>query len=421
MKKTTLALSILSTFVVTSQLHAASLKQNDITHLISVKPIKSVKITQPSAPIKKIITPSMDNLVIADVPQGFIEQKPVHFSQRISATNQISLQTPGYQAVSDEYWFEVTGEQLNNGIDLAVSTPGALIRLSGKHVKGQFSPAAITINPEQIEVLKGNNALTQAIEQTVSQEALATANIFPNSSAIKLNKAIGKGDFKLKVKQKLMANQRYIVNVKEKGSEHKLNLALPKQSYIQGEKLSFSSAIQNNSGTISNVTNNAYIKMPSGEKQAVNFTQSKGQYQLEVPTSLTEAKRGELYELHIESKGHDNGLTIRRNAKVAFAIAKPTARLEGELTIKSSGANTNLIVASEGRYEISGLLYGSDKTGKQIPMMLSRSAYYLTPGEHNIELRFDNTIMKTSGLSAPYSLKNIRLIDQSRLAVIQTL
>ncbi len=427
MKKTTLALSILSTLIAATQVQAVSLKGNDISGMVAAKAVKTIKPAapiksiKPSAPIKKIIAPSTGDLVIADLPDGFIEKKAVHFSQKISPNSHIALQQQGYEAVSDEYWFEVTGEQLNSGVDLAITTPGALIRLSGKKVKGEFAPAAIAIDPEQIELSKGNNTLSQAIEQTVSQEALATANIFPNSSAIKLNKAIGKGDFKLKVKQKLAANQRYIVNVKEKGSEHKLNLALPKQSYIQGETVSFDAAISNSKGALANVTNHAYVKMPSGEKRTVNFTQVNGKYQVAVPNSLLATKRGELYELHIESKANDNGLTIRRNAKVAFAVAKPTARIQGELTMRSSGATVSLEVASEGRYEVSGLVYGTDSTGKQVPMMLSRSAYYLTPGEHNIELRFDNNIMKNSGLNAPYTLKNIRLMDQSRMALIQNL
>ena len=425
MKKTTLALTLLSTFAITTQAYSASNDSNSITLKNSAAkqlpvPIKSIDPIQVKAPIK-IKAPINTDLAIVDLPDGFIEKKAVHFSQKISADSQIASQPQGYKAVSDEYWFEVTGEQLNNGVDLAISTPGALIRLSGKQVKGQFAPAAIAIDPDQIELSIGNRSLSQAIEQTVSQQALATANIFPNSSAIKLNKAIGKGDFKLKVKQRLAANQRYIINVKEKGSEHKLNLALPKQSYIQGETVSFDATMTSNKGAIGQVNNHAYVKMPSGEKRPVNFVQANGKYQIAIPNSLIASKRGELYELHLESKANDNGLTVRRNAKVAFAVAQPTARIQSDLIMQASAAKVTLTVASEGRYEISGLVYGTDISGKQVPMMLSRSAYYLTPGEHNIELRFDNNIMKNSGLKAPYTVKNIRLMDQSRMALIQTL
>ncbi|WP_293746606.1 DUF4785 domain-containing protein [uncultured Paraglaciecola sp.] len=424
MKKITITLGILSTTFVASQVLATPSQSNNVDNFETIrmaKPSNQILAIKPATPLKTMIAVQTGDLSSIDLPDGFIETKAVHFSQKIPPSSQIALEPQGYQAESDEYWFEVTGKQLNKGVELAISSPGALIRLSGKHVKGQFAPAAKAIDPAQIEVSQGNKRLSKAIQQTVSQEALATANIFPNSSAIKLNKKIGTGDFKLKVKQNLIADQRYIVNVKEKGSQHKLNLALPKQSYMQGESVNFTAAISSKKGDVANVANHAFVKMPSGEKQAVSFTQVNDQYQVDVPTSFLTAKRGELYELQIESKANDNGLTIRRNAKVAFSLAQPTARMQGELAMYSTKAKVNLDVASEGRYEISGLVFGTDRRGKQVPMMLSQSAYYLKPGQHDIELHFDSKIMQNSGLTAPYALKNVRLKDQSRMTIIQTL
>jgi uncharacterized protein DUF4785/uncharacterized protein DUF4784 len=372
--------------------------------------------------VTKIPSPPINaDLVNLDLPDYDIEQQAVHFSQKVSPTSQLSFQAQGFNSVSDEYWLEATGQQLNSGIALAISNPGALIRLSGKRVNGKFSNTDLAIDPSNVELFKNKKSLPQAFKQTVSQQQFATANIFPNSSAMRLDKSIGKGDFTLRVKQKLNATQRYMVNVKEKNAEHKLHLSIAKQSYIAGESVNFNSFISNKSGKVALVKNKAFIKMPSGEKQAVNFTQKNGKSQVKIPTSLTATKRGELYELSIESQAFDQGTKIRRNAKVAFAVAQPTARIQGELSVNATAANVNLNVASEGRYEISALVYGTAKNGIKTAIMLSRSAYFLAPGEHNVQLKFDQKILKASGLQAPYSVEQLRLMDQSRMALLQQL
>jgi len=382
-------------------------------------------------------TPQQADLVSIAVPDDKIEQQAVHFSQKIPSNSQLSLQAKAYEAVSDEYWLEVTGEQLNKGLELAVSHPGALIRLSAKQVKNGASAFDLAIDPSKVQLLKNKQALAKPFKQTISQQQLATANIFPNSSAMQLDSSMGKGTFTLQVNQQLNAKQHYMVNVKEKNSPYKLHLSIGKQSYLAGEKITLdsyvnglqSSSIKNspNSAVNSQVThlakvaNSAYIKTPSGEKFTVNLQKHNGKFQVQVPSSTLPAKRGALYELYVSSQANDQGVNIRRNAKVAFAIAQPTARMHGNYSVSDNAAKVNLNVASEGRYEVSALVYGSNENGVETPIMLSRSAYYLQPGEQAVVLKFDQKILAASGLKAPYTVKQLRLMDQSRMALLQQL
>ena len=380
------------------------------------------------------------DLVELNVPDIAIEKETVHFSQRIASNKPISFKAKGYTSISDEYWFETTGKQLKAGVELAISTPGALVRLSGKQAKGKYSTQTKGIDPNSVQLFKNNKKLSAPFSQKVSQQEFATANIFPNSSAMKLNSKLGKGAFTLKVNDYLDDNQRYLVNVKEKNAEHKLHLSLAKQSYMQGQKISFTSQLKTTSTNKAMLTQGrpvAYIKTPSGERKPLNFTENGNQFQFTVPTNLTPAKRGQLFELHVETENNTKGLKVKRNAKVAFAVAQPTARIETvaklnydsitvskddaalQKTLAPSFVDINLQVASEGRYEVSAMIYGSTGKKLSVPFMLSRSAYYLTPGEHTVKLQLDTNIIKNSGLKAPYIVKNVRLMDQSRMALLQ--
>ena len=359
------------------------------------------------------------DLISLNAPIQAVEQHTVHFSQAISPNLQLATDKQGYETQSDEYWFEVTGKELNEGIALDISQPGALIRLSGKNSPDDILLNDGTIDPMDIELYQGKNKLSSPFKQTVSQQQLATANIFPNSSAVKLDKAMGKGQFQLRVKSKLSSNQRYIINVKEKNSPHKLQLSTERMSYISGEQVHLEAKFKHSDGLIPGARHQAFIKMPSGEKHPVILAETDSGYRVNVPESMEEQRPGLLYELHLESQVSDKGLHIRRNAKFAFALAQPTAKMAQEISVNPDNAKVSLTIASEGRYEISGLVYGTNKEGKSQPFMLSRSAYYLPAGDHQVALEFDKSIMASAGLAAPYKVKNIRLMDQSRMALLQ--
>lgn len=378
------------------------------------------------------------DLVELNVPDVSIEKETVHFSQRISTDTPISFKAKSYTSISDEYWFEATGKQLKAGIELAISTPGALVRLSGKQSKNEYSTQNNAIDPNTVQLFKNDKMLSAPFTQKVSQQEFATANIFPNSSAMKLSSKLGKGVFTLKVNDNLDDKQHYVVNVKEKNAEHKLHLSLAKQSYMEGEKINFTSQLKATSTNIVTLTQNiplAYIKMPFGEREPLIFTKKGDLFQFTLPTDLATTKRGQLFELYVETENNANGLKVKRNAKVAFAIAQPTARIKtvakpnqesiiasidnAKKILVPSFVDINLLVASEGRYEVSAMIYGSTGKKLNLPFMLSRSAYYLTPGEHTVKLQLDNNIIKNSGLKAPYTVKNVRLMDQSRMALLQ--
>lgn len=365
------------------------------------------------------LKPTSEMLVKVPVPQYHIEKQAIHFSQAIANTARLTPDNHQYTSVSDEFWMEVSGKQLNQGIDLHVSQPESLIRLSAKRAAGEWLPDDHAIDPQSLELIKDQQSIKKAFSSKVTREQLAEANIFPNSSAVKISKDAGIGKFKLRVSKTLNDNQKYLINVKEKGSPYQQTLTMPQQTFLPNQDISFSVTLNKHEQSVVKTQHKAFIKTTSGFKQAVSFTNKQGQLQVKLPSQLPEISRGELYELHIESQGKDGSATIKRNGKIAFAVAIPTARMINDISANKQQALVGLEIASDGRYEVSGIIYGQDKNNKFKPLMHSASAYYLEAGLHQVALKFDPELFKNSSLKAPYELRNMRLKDQSRLSVLQ--
>lgn len=362
------------------------------------------------------------NLVSIPVPDHKIEQESLHFSQPITENSLSPFVSQRYVNASDEYWMEVSGKELNSGLALNISQPGALIRLSGKANLENKGLQAMSIDPETIELRKDAELLASPFSSKVTKEQLATANIFPNSSAVKLNKDVGKGTFQLRVTQSLNSEDRFMLNVKEKGSPYQLAYSAPAQALLANQEFTFDMSMNKSSKSLGGVTHNTFIKSPSGEVQAVAYQVSGDKYSITLPDSFSNdasASLGGLYELHIVSQARDANLNVNRNGKIAFAIAQPTARMTGEVNVGNEQALVGLDVASEGRYEISAIVSGLTKQGKSKQVMLSRSAHYLQPGLQNVQLKFDTAILEQANVIAPYKVSQLRLVDQSRMSLLE--
>jgi len=355
------------------------------------------------------------------LPEKRIDKATVHFSSPISQTLLADSNQSKYLDVSDEYWLEVTGEDLNKGVPINISAKNALIRISGK--KRSIHDNTQHILPDVVQLFHHSNVVHSPFKSTVSAEQLATANMFPNSSALTLSDKLAAGKYKIAVNQSLLKDERFIINVKEKHSPYKAVMELDKQSYFEGDVIPFKISLKNEHNL--NTTNaeqkakqlrKATIKYPTGEAQTVSINYGKQGLFIKVPESTAEEHiPGALHELHIQTTSYLAGKEIMRNNKIAFAYTKPTAEFVNAPKVDSDGATFEINVASEGRYEVSAVVSGNRQGEGNKAVMLSRSAYYLTPGQHELTLKFDKTILSSANVTPPYQLSNVRLFDQSRL------
>jgi hypothetical protein len=123
----------------------------------------------------------------------------------------------------------------------------------------------------------------------------------------------------------------------------------------------------------------------------------------------------------VRFEGSVNGRALARDARTAFACSVPSARLAREVRIVQGDglqATFGVELASAGRYEVRGILYGTDATGVLRPLAAGYSARWFE-GSGALTLAFDAALLKASGLVAPFELRDVRLYDQGRMGLLQ--
>ena len=75
-------------------------------------------------------------------------------------------------------------------------------------------------------------------------------------------------------------------------------------------------------------------------------------------------------------------------------------------------------VASAGRYAATALLYGRNREGQLQPIAVGQTGDQLGPGRRALALRFDAATIAGAGLSGPFELRDVRVVDQGRMFVV---
>ena len=121
------------------------------------------------------------------------------------------------------------------------------------------------------------------------------------------------------------------------------------------------------------------------------------------------------------------GRPFERWATTAFGVAVPTAGFSGGVTVASGDVSAEMVfdveVASAGRYAVQGLVYGTDPTtGELRPASRFESAAWLAPGAGSnpqASLGADIDFCHLANLAPPFEIHDLRLVDQSRMTVVQ--
>jgi hypothetical protein len=339
------------------------------------------------------------------------------FSFALQPQALLTINTEAVTSQSDEYWFTVTGEQLNAGVDVHTTVAGALIKISrqGKNSK--------VLDSTSLKLHSANKPHLNLAANVIKEDDLKATGVFANASAIKMDKAVKPGSFKLSYSGALAADNQFVVHVKEKHSTNKLTLSTQKQHYLQGEALSFDALMTSKNDTLAMQVVDAFILSPSGKKMMVPTKQlANGSTQVLAAqfakNDAIEAPINGLHELHVNGMASINGQQVHRTAKIAFALAPQTASLQQNSAGKVNGQQTQfaLNVVEAGRFEVRGILYGHDVNGQLKPIMETHSARNLSAGKQSISMAFDQKILAKSGLAAPYEVKHVRLYDQTRMS-----
>ncbi len=195
-------------------------------------------------------------------------------------------------------------------------------------------------------------------------------------------------------------------------------------SYFQGDTIRFDGAFE---GEIESVrVESARMRAPNGtiiDVPVANTGDIRLTGSAEVPENVS-LRPGELMELEVQTVARTAaGDEVRRTAKTAFAIGTRTAALRQELpaleqTDQGITVPVEIEVGSQGRFAVTGILYGTDADGEMQAFLGCQTATMLEPGTQTLNLTFSAEDLESEDLSAPYEVRNLRLQDQSRMFLL---
>ena len=331
---------------------------------------------------------------------------------------------------SDEYWLNVTGAELNAGVQLNLSQAGSLVRIAPR---GDVSTGALmhadAVAPERVQIQRigqtpqGKNASPQATESLVkslvSADALASAGLADDSSALQMSEKATAGAYRLQVSQPLVAKANYLVNVKEKGSPYQLSIKAPSAIAADAQTVGVKLALSQSDNQFAP---QAKLKQADGTEQALAMVKQGDEWQALVPADLPLASSNAgLSEIEVTVQTQVDGRPVQRTVKTAFKSYVNSASIKPEvLTVWDKGVpnqvNFELDIAEAGRFGLSGVLTGTNAEGQKVAIMRTQAATWLTPESPKLKLMFDPTLIQASGLQPPFELNELELQDQGQMA-----
>jgi hypothetical protein len=348
-----------------------------------------------------------------------VAREPVSFSWSSRAA--VAAPQP-FVATSREAYFTVTGAELAEGVALPVTAPRALVRLQ------PVGEASIreneAIHPSALIIVDGAGrelAAGEGMEMLVSADRLAKADIpfASGTSAFRLSAEVGSGPLRMRA-QGLSADQRYLVNVVEPDSPLALAMQAGAPAYLQGEQVTvFAQLTHQGAATPARI--DATLMSPAGRSYPLVFkADGAGRMAATVTPEVTDAAAPGLCEVQANVKATVQGRPALRSARFAVPVALPTAKLTRTADLAGTGnalaVRLGVEAASAGRYEVRGVLYGT-VNGTLQPLGVGNAAQWVEPGQATIELPFDAALLAAS--KGPYELRDLQLLDQGRLAVLQ--
>lgn len=338
-------------------------------------------------------------------PAGQFERAPVSFSWALDPSR--SLSTPdAHVAESRESWQTVEGAELARGIDLALTAPGAMIRVSPARDSAPLKPADIHVQ---------SNGKAARLEQAAGAAELKAAgmDVDPGTTVVKLAREHAGGRYQLRADG---ARGRYVVHVFEPDSDLVLHARADRSHALNGESIAVEIAVTRGHHGV-DTRAEALLVAPDGSSRPVPVGRNRnGNLSARVKLPASASNANGLWELQVFA----NADGVPRDARTAFAVAKPTARFKGDYAFNTQLLRVALPVetGSVGRYEARGTLYASAPDRVLRPVAQAHAAAWFARGDGILVLDFDRAHVP-AGYGAPFEVRQLELHDQTRLAPLE--
>jgi hypothetical protein len=354
----------------------------------------------------------------APMPDATVERAPVRFAWALDPTRALSAPAP-FVALSRSYWDTVDAATLQRGLELPLTAPDAVIQVSP--VQG-----ARALEVEQLQVRDPSGAM--ALDKLVDAQQLRAAGmgVGEGSAMARTGASTAVGTYRLQAPQ---AQGRYVVQVLEPNSPIALTLQADRQQVLAGGSVLLNARLQHDGGNAARAAGRsaartlpaggeALLVAPDGRSWPVPLVAGKDglRAQVTIPGDVGQAQG--LWELQafVTAQG------VQRDAKVAFAVARPTARFSGQVEVDTARRQVRLPlqIGAPGRYEARGTLHATGPDGRLHPVAQAHSAaWFDAAGAGELLLAFD-TVALPGGYGAPFELRDLQLQDQGRMAPIES-
>jgi len=349
-----------------------------------------------------------------DAPIINDNREPVVFSYPIGADQVLDFSPPVHTEKSRQYWLDSTGDKLATGVKLPLTGGETVIRISPLS-----AGKAVSLNAGQVQLQAGGKVVPLDVFAD-AQSVKRTGVPFPaNTVAFKAHLPPGKAVLKV---TGLGDKVPVVVHVFEPESSQVLELATSKATFSANEAIQVIAAVRDGQST-QDARWQGYISLPDGRVAGeLKFTRrADGRFQASLPVSELTGLANGLWTAHVFAANDK----VMRDAQTAFAVNLPVAGFTGRLEARldktgSPQVRIGINVAREGRFEVSGILFGHDANGKAEPFAVAQSAAWLPSGKQSLDLPIDAGLLASSGLKAPFEIRQVQLKDQSRLAPVQT-
>lgn len=351
-------------------------------------------------------------LVALPPPSAQIERKPVSFAWKLDPAQGLAAPAP-HVAQSREYWDTVDAADLDRGVQLKMSAPGSLIRISPAR-------GARALRTGEVQVSDAAGPAQLRSIASAKQMADAGMDVQDGTVVAKLGDRAGAGLYTVRVPKApgQAADATYLVHVFEPQSSDVLRAGTDRDHALAGSRVRLDVDFSRAGKLAPALKAEALLVAPDGRTWPVAM-QATGNGGLSADVALP-ANAGTapgLWELQVFA----NADGIQRDARTAFAVAAPTARFNGVFAFNAKTMRMALPVrtGSVGRYEARGTLFATAPDGAMRPVSQAHSAAWLKRGNGMLVLQFDRGHVPR-GYGAPYEVRQLELNDQSRMAPLES-
>ncbi|WNL47523.1 DUF4785 family protein [Dyella sp. BiH032] len=367
------------------------------------------RIASPAATVSSRLSPA--------APQVHEERQPIQVSWALNPADPLDAAPQPVRRESREYWREVSDTELQRGVELSTTAPGAIIRLSPGQGSARIQAAdmRLQIGGKQFD---GRTATRHVADAAQLQAAGMDAT--DASLALQLRPDLGAGRTTL---QAATARGRYVVYVYEPQSPLVVEAQADRPELLLGGSLQVSVNLRDGAQPRALGEATGVLRSPDGETTPLRYRRQAGGGFVAIASPAKQAAVPGLWEAQSIVTGTDaSGREVRRNVTTTFAVAVPDARFVGtaeprRATDGGIDIAFSVDVQSGSRYAVSGVLYGRNAEGAVLPAAYAQSAAWLEAGNGELHLRFDPASLR--GLAPPYELHDLRLQDQPAMGLVE--